>query len=201
MDSSSNGPPVRPKPGGRGGNRKTRTKNRGSQTCSSSDDDFHSDDNLRPYEEVKIAHHDKKLAGLGLTPDEHAVSPLVPSTLQGAPPMPPGPNGPPGPAPGPGAASTRACRAYSYGSDEETEPMVARSAVPLQQQGRAPMQLPDRVVYDPPWDQISFEQHSLMRHRPPHAASESDEDNRHAQQRNSHAGFFERDTLEIRYPG
>lgn len=45
--------------------RRTRMKNRGSQTCSSSDEDFHSDDNLRPYEEVKIAHHDKKLAGLG----------------------------------------------------------------------------------------------------------------------------------------
>lgn len=45
--------------------RKTRTKNRGSQTCSSSDDDFHSDDNLRPYEEVKVAYHDKKLTGLG----------------------------------------------------------------------------------------------------------------------------------------
>ena len=64
MDANSYGPPTRPKTGGRGP-RKSRTKNRGSQTCSSSDDDFHSDDNLRPYEEVKVAHHDKKLAGLG----------------------------------------------------------------------------------------------------------------------------------------
>jgi len=124
------------------------------------------------------------LTCVGLTPDEHAVSPLVPSSTAGGPPPPPGPPGPPGPAPGPGP-SNRACRAYSYGSDEETEPMVARSAVPLLQQGRPPVQLPDRVVYDPPWDQINFEQ---ARHRPPHATSESDEDNRHAQQRYSHAG-------------
>lgn len=47
------------------GARKARMKNRGSQTCSSDDEDLHSDDNLRPYEEVKLAHHDKKLAGLG----------------------------------------------------------------------------------------------------------------------------------------
>ena len=54
-------------PGGssRSGTRKTRMKHRGSQTCSSDDDDLHSDDNLRPYEEVKVAHHDKKLSGLG----------------------------------------------------------------------------------------------------------------------------------------
>lgn len=38
---------------------------RASKHYSSSEDDFHSDDNLRPYEEVKMAHHDKKLAGLG----------------------------------------------------------------------------------------------------------------------------------------
>lgn len=38
---------------------------RGSRTYSSSEEDFHSDDNLRPYEEVKMAHHDKKLNGLG----------------------------------------------------------------------------------------------------------------------------------------
>ncbi|KAK3582840.1 hypothetical protein CHS0354_039985 [Potamilus streckersoni] len=37
---------------------------RGSRTYSSSEDDFYSDDNLRPYEEVKTAHHDKKLNGL-----------------------------------------------------------------------------------------------------------------------------------------
>ncbi|XP_063415376.1 teneurin-m-like isoform X2 [Mytilus trossulus] len=43
----------------------------GSMSYSSSDDeeDFHSDDNLRPYEEVKVAHNHKKLNGLGLTPD------------------------------------------------------------------------------------------------------------------------------------
>ena len=45
--------------------RTRRAKNSGSRTYSSSDEDFHSDDNLRPYEEVKIAHHDKKLSGLG----------------------------------------------------------------------------------------------------------------------------------------
>ncbi|XP_029639322.1 teneurin-m isoform X3 [Octopus sinensis] len=44
--------------------RARRAKNSGSRTYSSSDEDFHSDDNLRPYEEVKIAHHDKKLSGL-----------------------------------------------------------------------------------------------------------------------------------------
>ncbi|PVD34983.1 hypothetical protein C0Q70_06264 [Pomacea canaliculata] len=155
--------------------RKTRTKNRGSQTCSSSDDDFHSDDNLRPYEEVKVAYHDKKLTGLGLTPDEHAVSPLVPSSAVG-PPLPPGPSSS-------ASISTRACLAYSYGSDDEGDTLAARSA-PLLAQGRAPMQH-DRVVYDPPWDQKNFEQ---IRHRPPHATSESDEDNRHAQLRYSHSG-------------
>ncbi|KAL8622246.1 hypothetical protein ACOMHN_043769 [Nucella lapillus] len=188
MDPSSL-PPSRPKPGGGGGGRsgsgvrRTRTKNRGSQTCSSSDDDFHSDDNLRPYEEVKIAHHDKKLTGLGLTPDEHAVSPLGPSAVAGGVPPPLEPtqvsSGPP--------PTGRAPRAYSYGSEEEAdqrEPaMVSRSAVPLLHQGRP---LPDRVVYDPPWDQINFE-HAHAQHRPLHSA-ESDEDNRlAAQHRYSHA--------------
>lgn len=40
-------------------------RERGSKSYSSSSEDFHSDDNLRPYEEVKLAHHDKKLAGFG----------------------------------------------------------------------------------------------------------------------------------------
>ena len=65
--------------------------------------------------------------------------------------------------------------------------MMSRSAAPAAVQGRLPMQLPDRVVYDPPWDQINFEQAHLQ-HRPLHAASESDEDNRHAQHRYSHTG-------------
>lgn len=37
----------------------------GSAGSGSSDEEFHSDDNLRPYEEVKVAHQDKKLNGLG----------------------------------------------------------------------------------------------------------------------------------------
>ena len=49
--------------------RRSRMRSRGSQTCSSEDEsdvsDLHSDDNLRPYEEVKVALHDKQLAGLG----------------------------------------------------------------------------------------------------------------------------------------
>ncbi|ESP00103.1 hypothetical protein LOTGIDRAFT_158333 [Lottia gigantea] len=87
--------------------RRSRMRNRGSQTCSSSDEDFHSDDNLRPYEEVKIAHHDKKLSGLGLTPNEHAVSPI-------------------------GHTNSGHARAYSYmsGSDEEIE-SAKPAAVPL----------------------------------------------------------------------
>jgi hypothetical protein len=32
---------------------------------SSDDEEYHSDDNLRPYEEVKVAHNHKKLNGLG----------------------------------------------------------------------------------------------------------------------------------------
>ncbi|CAG5114543.1 unnamed protein product, partial [Candidula unifasciata] len=56
--------PVRQGSGTQRAGRKARMKNRGSQTCSSEDEDLHSDDNLRPYEEVKVAHHDKKLAGL-----------------------------------------------------------------------------------------------------------------------------------------
>ncbi|XP_041356776.1 teneurin-m-like isoform X3 [Gigantopelta aegis] len=103
--------------------RRTRMKNRGSQTCSSSDEEFHSDDNLRPYEEVKIAHHDKKLTGLGLTPNEHAVSPLSRT---------------------PGSHA----RAYSYmsGSDEETEhaPLTLR----LSQQGAIYAQPPDTLRSD-----------------------------------------------------
>ncbi|KAK7495239.1 hypothetical protein BaRGS_00013421, partial [Batillaria attramentaria] len=117
-----------------------------------------------------------------LTPDEHAVSPLLPATSAGPP--------PPYERPGP---SQRAPRAYSYGSDEEVDAVASRSA-PLLQQGRAPIQH-DRVVYDPPWDQINFEQ---VRPRP-HATSESDEDNRHAQQRYSHAGTVPTTVSHQRY--
>lgn len=62
--------------------RTRRAKNSGSRTYSSSDEDFHSDDNLRPYEEVKIAHHDKKLSGLGTLQ-------LPPPSLPPPPPPPP----------------------------------------------------------------------------------------------------------------
>ncbi|XP_076467550.1 teneurin-3-like isoform X4 [Babylonia areolata] len=205
--TSGHGPSGRSKPGGRtgGASRRMRTKNRGSQTCSSSDDDLHSDDNLRPYEEVKVAHHDKKLSGLGLTPDEHAVSPLLaPSTSLGG-----GGGGSGGPSPGITSSGQnqplRATRAYSYGSEEESETsaMISRSAAAAAAPASALQQgkpLPDRVVYDPPWDQISFQQqaralqHSAVAAMPP---SESDEDNnnRLAQQqqqqhhhRYSHAG-------------
>ncbi|XP_060065187.1 teneurin-m-like [Ylistrum balloti] len=69
MDGNSN---YRPKPQPRGSYRRSRIKDRGSKSYSSSEEEeFHSDDNLRPYEEVKVAHHDKKLNGLGLTPNEH----------------------------------------------------------------------------------------------------------------------------------
>lgn len=38
----------------------------GSMSYSSSEEEeFNSDDNLRPYEEVKVAHNHKKLNGLG----------------------------------------------------------------------------------------------------------------------------------------
>ncbi|KAK3100005.1 hypothetical protein FSP39_013415 [Pinctada imbricata] len=44
---------------------------------SSDDEEFHSDDNLRPYEEVKVAYHDKKLDGLGIaTPESVELSAL-----------------------------------------------------------------------------------------------------------------------------
>ncbi|XP_056012581.1 teneurin-m-like isoform X5 [Ostrea edulis] len=69
MDSNYN---YRPKGQGqpKRGHLKDAHMNRGSLSCSS-DEEFHSDDNLRPYEEVKVAHQDKKLNGLGLTPEEH----------------------------------------------------------------------------------------------------------------------------------
>ncbi|XP_076447152.1 teneurin-m-like [Babylonia areolata] len=225
MDSSASLPPTRPRGAGGSSNkgasgRRLRLKARaGAQhqqhpSCSSSssdEDDFHSDDNLRPYEEVKVAHHDKKLAGLGLTPDEHAVSPLLPqqttttpstSTTSGFPPG--GGGGAGGPASSSSATTpssssaphvhNRAPRVYSYASDDETEPMVTpRSAVPLLGQGRP---LPDHVVYDPPWDHIQLDHPARppqLRGLPPslhHAAAaggaDSDEDNR--QQRYSQAG-------------
>lgn len=63
MDSNYN---YRPKGQGqpKRGHLKDAHMNRGSLSCSS-DEEFHSDDNLRPYEEVKVAHQDKKLNGLG----------------------------------------------------------------------------------------------------------------------------------------
>lgn len=63
MDSNYN---YRPK--GQGQTKRSRLKDgrmNGSTGSCSSDEDFHSDDNLRPYEEVKVAHQDKKLNGLG----------------------------------------------------------------------------------------------------------------------------------------
>jgi hypothetical protein len=64
MDSNYN---YRPKGQGqskRGHLKDAHNMNGGSLSCSS-DEEFHSDDNLRPYEEVKVAHQDKKLNGLG----------------------------------------------------------------------------------------------------------------------------------------
>lgn len=64
MDSNYN---YRPKGQGQT-KRRSRLKDgrmNGSTGSCSSDEDFHSDDNLRPYEEVKVAHQDKKLNGLG----------------------------------------------------------------------------------------------------------------------------------------
>lgn len=64
MDSNYN---YRPKGQGQP-KRRSRLKDgrmNGSIGSCSSDEDFHSDDNLRPYEEVKVAHQDKKLNGLG----------------------------------------------------------------------------------------------------------------------------------------
>ncbi|XP_062616760.1 teneurin-2-like [Saccostrea cucullata] len=70
MDSNYN---YRPK--GQGQSQRKRclkdSRMNSSQGSCSSDEEFHSDDNLRPYEEVKVAHQDKKLNGLGLTPEEH----------------------------------------------------------------------------------------------------------------------------------
>ena len=57
---------YKPKPQSRVVQRRSSEKEkRRSRNYSSSEEDFHSDDNLRPYEEVKMAHHDKKLNGLG----------------------------------------------------------------------------------------------------------------------------------------
>ncbi|KAH3713632.1 hypothetical protein DPMN_073429 [Dreissena polymorpha] len=54
-------PPGKPQPSARSLSGRNK---RGSKTYSSSEDDLHSDENLRPYETVKSAHHDKKLNGL-----------------------------------------------------------------------------------------------------------------------------------------
>lgn len=53
------------------GRRTSGREKRSSKNYSSSEEDFHSDDNLRPYEEVKMAHHDKKLNGLGKLGGQH----------------------------------------------------------------------------------------------------------------------------------
>ncbi|XP_071087575.1 teneurin-m-like isoform X3 [Haliotis cracherodii] len=139
--------------------RRTRMKNRGSQTCSSSDEDFHSDDNLRPYEEVKIAHHDKKLAGLGLTPNEHAVSPL-------------------------GGNPVGHARAYSYmsGSDDEIE-HAPPTTLPLGSVYHPGLR-PGTVVYAQPPEDINMP--NQYRHRL--HMSESDEDNRLPMRQNSRTG-------------
>ncbi|XP_061169948.1 teneurin-m-like isoform X4 [Saccostrea echinata] len=70
MDSNYN---YRPKGQGQSQRKRCLKDNRmnSSPGSCSSDEEFHSDDNLRPYEEVKVAHQDKKLNGLGLTPEEH----------------------------------------------------------------------------------------------------------------------------------
>lgn len=66
MEMSSLSTTPNYKPQNRAFGRRTSGKDkRSSKTYSSSEDDFHSDDNLRPYEEVKTAHHDKKLNALG----------------------------------------------------------------------------------------------------------------------------------------
>ena len=56
---------YQPKARVRPGSKRGQLKDVGRRGSNSSDEDFHSDDNLRPYEEVKMAHHDKKLDGLG----------------------------------------------------------------------------------------------------------------------------------------
>ncbi|XP_059169179.1 teneurin-m-like isoform X2 [Physella acuta] len=164
---------ARQAPSAQRSSKKARTKNRGSQTCSSDDEDLHSDDNLRPYEEVKVAHHDKKLIGLGLTPNEHAVSPIMPTNQST-----------------PKQNSRSGGRAYSYGSDDESEarvPLQGRPSIYQQQQRPMPAHPQhEHVVYDPPWDHINFDQ-MRSAHRTAQT-SESDEDNRHALQRYSQAG-------------
>ncbi|XP_053400283.1 teneurin-m-like isoform X5 [Mercenaria mercenaria] len=64
MEMSSLSTTPNYKPQNRALGRPTSKDKRGSKTYSSSEDDFHSDDNLRPYEEVKTALHDKKLNAL-----------------------------------------------------------------------------------------------------------------------------------------
>lgn len=136
------------------------------------------------------------ISSSGLTPDESAVSPIMPSN----------------PAPSRSGSTRSAGRAYSYGSDEDAEarvPLQGRPAVQqasiqpqqqqqLQQRPQHSHQHPqlqqqqhhlpqnDHVVYDPPWDHINLEQ-IRSAHRSAQT-SESDEDNRHALQRYSQAG-------------
>lgn len=82
-------------------------------------------------------------------------------------------------------------RAYSYGSDDESEarvPLQGRPSIYQQQRPMPAHQHPqhEHVVYDPPWDHINFDQ-MRSAHRTAQT-SESDEDNRHALQRYSQAG-------------
>ncbi|XP_061169950.1 teneurin-m-like isoform X6 [Saccostrea echinata] len=67
MDSNYN---YRPKGQGQSQRKRCLKDNRmnSSPGSCSSDEEFHSDDNLRPYEEVKVAHQDKKLNGLATAP-------------------------------------------------------------------------------------------------------------------------------------
>ncbi|RUS82248.1 hypothetical protein EGW08_009986 [Elysia chlorotica] len=132
---------------------------------------------------------------LGLTPDESAVSPIM------------------------SARSTSPGRAYSYGSDEESEqrvPLKHQHHLPPQQQQQQqgglhhhmlhhhhPHPQQDRVVYDPPWEHINFDQqmrsaqHNQQQNQQqqqrlgssggPTTTSESDEDNNRHMQRYSQA--------------
>ncbi|CAL1538215.1 unnamed protein product, partial [Lymnaea stagnalis] len=140
---------VRPVASIQRSSKKTRTKNRGSQTCSSDDDDLHSDDNLRPYEEVKVAHHDKKLAGLGLTPDENTVTPIMSSNATTC-----------------KQNMRSAARAYGYASDEEAEARVPLQGRPtICQQHRQALQHPqhEHVVTAQTSESDEDNRHTLQR--------------------------------------
>ena len=64
--SSINSPAVGFKPQNQHvGRRSSGRDKRKSATYSSSEDDLHSDENLRPYEAIKMSHQEKKLNSLG----------------------------------------------------------------------------------------------------------------------------------------